>query len=68
MINADFIKKENKKEQNPNWSQIPDYQYRVLIIGGSEWGKTNVLLNLLNHKLRTDEIYLHAEDGCEEKF
>ena len=36
MINADFIKKENKKEQNPNWSQIPDYQYRVLIIEGSE--------------------------------
>ena len=33
------------KEYNPNWQQIPDYPYHILIIGGSESGKTNALLN-----------------------
>ena len=27
------------KEHNPNWSQIPDHPYRILIIGGSGSGK-----------------------------
>ena len=31
---------------NPNWSYILDHTYRILIIGGSESLKTNVLLNL----------------------
>ena len=32
--------------QNPNWPYIPDHPYRILIIGGSELDKTNMLLNL----------------------
>ena len=33
MINFDYIKKEDIiKRHNPNWSKIPDYPYRVLII------------------------------------
>ena len=35
MINFDDVTKENIKEQNPNWPQIPDYPYRILIIEGS---------------------------------
>ena len=31
---------------NPNWSYIPHHPYRILIIGGSESGKTNVLLTI----------------------
>ena len=27
--------KKKKKEHNPYWLQIPDYPYRILIIGGS---------------------------------
>ena len=43
----------------PNWPYIPDYPYRILIIGGSQLGKTNVLLNLIKHqKLYIDKIYL----------
>ena len=34
MINFDVIK-ENIKKRNPNWPQIPDHQYRILIIGDS---------------------------------
>ena len=32
------------------WPQIPDHSYRILIIGGSGSGKTNSLLNLINHE------------------
>ena len=48
MINLDNITNENNKEQNEKWPYIPDYPYRILIIGGSGSGKTNVLLNLIN--------------------
>ena len=57
MINFNCIKKENINEHNPNRSQFPDHPYKILIIGGSESGKTNALLNLINHKLYTDKIY-----------
>ena len=40
MNNFDYIRKENIKEPNPNWLEIPDYHYRLLIIGGSASGKT----------------------------
>ena len=33
MINFDVIKEETKKH-NPNWPEIPDHPYRILIIGG----------------------------------
>ena len=39
---------ENIKEHNPNWSQIPDYPYGLLITGGSGLLKTHALLNLIN--------------------
>ena len=34
----------------PNWPYIPDHSYKILIIGGSGSGKTNVLLNLIKHQ------------------
>ena len=46
---------------NPNWSFIPDHPYGILIIGGSESGKTNVLLNLIKHQRpNIDKIYLKS--------
>ena len=36
---------------NPNWPQIPDHPYRILIIASSGTRKTNALLNLVNDKL-----------------
>ena len=35
---------------NPNWAYISDHPYRILIIGGSGSGTTNVLLNLIKHQ------------------
>ena len=35
---------------NLDWSYIPDHPYRILIIGGSESGKTIALLKLIINK------------------
>ena len=45
MINFDDVIKEETKEHNPNWPQIPDHPYRILIIGGSVSGKYQFLIN-----------------------
>ena len=39
-----------KINHNSNWLYIPGHPYRVLIIGGSESSKTNVLVNLIKHQ------------------
>ena len=39
-----------------------------MIIGGSESGKINVLLNLINHEPDIDKIYLYAKDGYNAKY
>ena len=50
MFNLDNITKESNKEHNTKWSFIPDYPYRILIIGGSGSEKTNALLNLIKEQ------------------
>ena len=53
---------------NRNWPYIPYHLYRILIIGGSGSGKTNVLFNLIKHQQRDiDEIYLYVKDPSESK-
>ena len=54
---------------NPNRPYIPDHPYRILIVGGSESGKTNVLLNLMKHQRPDiDKIYLYVKDPFESKY
>ena len=54
---------------NPNWPYIPDHPYRILIIGGSGSGKTNVLLNLIkNQRPDIDKSYLHIKYPFESKY
>ena len=45
MINFDYYKSKNKNEHNVEWSYVPNYPYRILMMGGSGSGKTNALLN-----------------------
>ena len=52
-----LLPKENIKEHNPNWPQIPDHPYRILKIPGSGSGKTNSLFNLTNQQLDIEKIY-----------
>ena len=55
MINFDDYTNENIIEHNSKWPYIPDHPYRILITGGSGSGKTNALLNLMNHQLDIDK-------------
>ena len=50
MFNFDYITKEDMKEHDPNWPEISDQAYIILIVGGSGLGETNALLNLINHE------------------
>ena len=68
MINFDYIVNENKTVHNKNWPYIPDHPYRILIIGGSGSGKTNLLLNLIENQPDIDKIYLYAKDPYEAKY
>ena len=68
MINFDDYTNENKPQHNLNWPYIPDYPYRILIIGGSGSGKTNALLNLINNPPDIDKMYLYANDPYETKY
>ena len=47
---------------NPNWPYILYHSHRILIIGGSGSGKTNVLLKLIKHpRPDIDKINLHVK-------
>ena len=62
MINFDDYVNENKTRHKKNWP------YRILIIGGSGSGKTNLLLNLIENQPDIDKIYLYAKDSYEAKY
>ena len=67
MINFDDVTKKNKiKEHSPNWPEISDHPYRILIIGGSGTRKKNSLFNLISHQPDIDEIYLYVKDSYED--
>ena len=64
MINFDDV----IKEHNPNWPEIPEYPYKILIVGGSGSGKTNSLFNLISQQTNIDKIYLDSKDPYETKY
>ena len=68
MINFDDIANENKTKHNKNWPYVPDHPYKILIIGSSESGKTNALLNLIYNQPDIDKTYLYAKDPYEAKY
>ena len=54
---------------NPSPPYILDHLYRIIIIGRSGSGKTNVLLNLTKHQRpEIDKIYLYVKDSFESKY
>ena len=54
------------KEHNPNWLQIPDQLYRLLIIQSSERGTTKSLFSLTSHQ--PEKTYLYAKGQYEAKY
>ena len=70
MINFDDYDytNENRTEHNKNWPHTRDKPYRLLIIGDSGSGKTNVLLNLIEDHIDIDKIYLYVKDPYKAKY
>ena len=68
MINFDNYVNENKTKHNKSWPYTPDHTYKILIIGGSASGKTNLLLNLIASRPAIDKIYLYPKDPYESKY
>ena len=69
MINFDNITKDNIKEHNPNWPQIPGHPCRILTTGDSGFEKTISLFNLISEQPHTEKIcfYNLFEDPYEAK-
>ena len=68
MFNFDYNTREDIKKHNPDWPEIPDHPYKILIAGGSGSGKTYTLLNPINHEPDIDKICLYAKDTYEENI
>ena len=68
MINLDSITNKNNKKHGRKWPYIRYHPYKILIIGGSESGKTNALINLINEQSDIDKIYLYTKDLSEPKY
>ena len=49
-------------------SQIPDQQYRILIIEGCLSGKTNSLFSLINQQPNIDKIYFMLKINTEQNI
>ena len=60
MCNFDDIRKENIKERNQNWPQIPDHSKRILIIGGSGSGKKIKIYMTQNINFQLTKVKLQA--------
>ena len=59
MINFDDVTKKSIKTNNPNWPQIPDHPYRILI---------HSLFNLISEQADIDKTYLYAKNPNEAKY
>ena len=62
MINFVDVANENKTEHNLKWPYVPEHTYRILIIGGSESGKT------INNQPDIDKINLYVKEPYEAKY
>ena len=61
MFNFDYITKEDIKEENLNWTQIPYHPCRIV-------KSIYALLNIINHEPDIDKMYLYAKDPYEAKY
>ena len=68
MSSFDNITREKMEKQNPNWPQIPDHSYKILITEASGSRKTKALFNLISHQSDIDKIYLYAKNPYKTKY
>ena len=60
MINFD-VTKESIKQRNPNWPELADHPYKILIFGGSGF-------NLISHQPDINRTYLCAKNPHKAKY
>ena len=56
MFNFDYITKGGINEHNPNQPDNHEHPYGIVIVGGYESGKPNILLNLINYEPDIDKM------------
>ena len=59
--------KEKNTTKYPNWPQILDHPYKILIIDGLCSTRLNKLVNLMHHQPGISKIYLYTKDPYEVK-
>ena len=58
----------SRLEVDQNDELMPQHPFRMLVVGGSGSGKTNMVMNLIMSKLKYDRLYLYAKDLEEDKY
>ena len=58
----------NDLNVDQNNELMPQHPFRMLVVGGSGSGKTNMVLNLIMRELKYDRLYLYAKDLEEPKY
>ena len=56
------------QKNNPNYPQIPNHPYRILIVYSFVSGKTNSLFHLISQQPDIDKIYLNVNDPHKAKY
>ena len=63
------IKRKHKFKDYKNCLEVAQIENKInYLVGGSGSGKTNALLNLINHEPEIDTIFLFARDPYEAKY
>jgi len=66
MLNFDqFVEKKEYINKNP---LVPQHPFRLLVIGPSGSGKSNLVTNLIVKDLHFDQLYIFARDLSEDKY
>ena len=68
MFKFDHTTKEDIKEHNSNWPEIPDHPYIIITVGCSASVKAHALLNLINNEPDIDKIYFSLKDPYDTKY
>lgn len=64
-----IIEKFIPKKPYKNKSKLaPQWPFRLLVVGASSCGKTNVIVNMIEKMLCVDKLYLYFKDPTEDKY
>ena len=66
-LNFDEFMKENKDKSQNHWA-IWQHPSRVLVIGGSNCGKTNAILNVLTQYAKYDKLHVYTASDKQDKY